>query len=83
MFGEGDKADREMARQAYNIVRGSSGSVDLPHWDNLPDAMREAFQFCASHAVLNERSECAQLVRVYGHGFPEAGVIEARIRERT
>lgn len=58
MRGEGDKADLAMAKQAYSIVRGGTVS-DLPHWDDLPDAMRSALQFTAAHATLSEREACA------------------------
>lgn len=35
-----------------------------------------------ARAIRDEREACAKIVRIHGHGFPEAGVIETKIRER-
>ena len=74
MFGEGDKADMEMAKQAYAIVRGGVGPTrSLPHWSDLPEGMRMAFQFVAAHATLNERSACVKIVENWRDTSRRAG----------
>lgn len=42
----------------------------------------EAIEAAVTEAVAAERAACREIVRIYGHGMPEAGVIETRIIER-
>ena len=64
-MGEGDKADQEIAMEAYSTVRGSlAADAPLPHWSELPETMQMALQFAVAHATLHERAECAKIAEV-------------------